>query len=88
MDKGTSYEPLVNLLLARRINSTLGGLAVTPWDIPKLPRDELDLFLAFVDDLPAMKSGRAKVEVAQERWRMNNKHYANRVKRMRELRGR
>jgi hypothetical protein len=44
-NKQTSDPLMVNVLLARRINGLIGGLAVSPWTVGEIPQDWIDAVL-------------------------------------------
>jgi hypothetical protein len=71
----TSWEPLTDLLLARKVNQALGGALVGPWDIPQLDEATLTVLQAFVDDFPGIQSGQAKVEAHLAAWRAKHPTY-------------
>jgi len=72
---GTGWEPLQEVMLARRVNAALGGALVGPWDIPDMDQATLEVLLAYVDDLPSMRMGRQKVEAFMANWRASHPTY-------------
>ena len=76
--RGTSNPYLAGILLAQRINSTVGYPLVAPWEVDQLPGDWLDAFMALSDRLPAMRAGKRKVEDRLAEWRASHPTYGKR----------
>jgi hypothetical protein len=62
----------VDVILARKVNAVLGGVLVGPWDIPDMDEATLQIMTSYVDDLPVMQAGRAKVEGLRAKWRADH----------------
>ena len=71
----TSWEPLADLLMARKVNLALGGALVGPWDIPQFDEATLLVMKAFVDDFAGIQSGQAQVEAHLAKWRAGHPTY-------------
>ncbi|HLC04074.1 MAG TPA: hypothetical protein VJK02_13635 [Anaerolineales bacterium] len=82
MGKGTTWEPLQNILLARKINAAMGGAVVGPWDIDQLDDTTVDMILGLAEDLPGLKAGQQKIEGELQAWRMRHPTYKDRELRM------
>jgi hypothetical protein len=67
--RGTSDPILVNIWLARTINSQLGGAFVAPWEIGELSGEWIDALTGMAMSVPGMAQGKQKVESALEKWR-------------------
>jgi hypothetical protein len=73
--QGTAWAPLQDLILARKVNTALGGALVGPWDIGSLDEATLEIIAAYVDELPGLTSGREEIEAALARWRADHPSY-------------
>lgn len=69
MGQPPTWEPLVDVLIARAMNVALGGYAVSPWDVPHLDQVTIDTITSVVSDLPALQRGMLKVEQRKAQWR-------------------
>jgi hypothetical protein len=72
---GTAIPPLVNYLLAQRVNQAAGGAFVAPWDVDQLPDEWLDAAQALTDELPRMRQGRSQAKATVDKWRENSPSY-------------
>jgi hypothetical protein len=75
---GTSEPPLVNYLMAQRINQASGGAFVAPWEVDQLPDEWIDAASALVDDLPGMMQSRQQVKAVVDKWRNSSTAYRKR----------
>jgi len=80
---GTAWEPLTELILARKVNAALGGVLVGPWDIPHMDDATLGIMTSYIDDLPAMSAGWSKVQAARAKWRDSHPTYGKHRRGMR-----
>jgi hypothetical protein len=76
----TSWPPLADLLLARKVNLAHGGALVGAWEIPQLDEATLVIMQAFVDDFSGMQGGQAKVEAHLANWRNSHPTYRKHVR--------
>jgi hypothetical protein len=58
----TSWEPLVDVLLARQINMALGGPFISPWEVGELDDTTIAVITSIVKDVAPMKEGLQKIE--------------------------
>lgn len=66
---GETNEPLlVNVLIARRINSVLGGAFVAPWEVQELPEDITSAILS-LEHVNDYREGLNQVESVFAKWR-------------------
>ncbi len=79
--KGTTWQPLVDLLIARRINQVLGPL-IGPWDVPQLDEVTVDLVLGYTGDYSTMQQGFAKIESIKQKIRQSHPTYKKRAERI------
>lgn len=66
---GETNEPLLtNVLIARRINTVLGGAFVAPWEVQELTEDIISSILS-LDQINDYRNGLNQVEAAFAEWR-------------------
>ena len=82
MGKGTTWEPLQNVILARKLNAALGGAVVGPWDVDRLDDATLDVVLGYSEGFPALLAGQRKVEADLQKGRMSHPTFKDRESRM------
>lgn len=73
--QGTRDSLIARIVTARRINQTVGGLLVAPWELDELPDEWLDAFMGMGSDLASFREGKAKVEDIFSKWRNAHKDY-------------
>lgn len=72
---GTAWEPLMDVVLARKVNAALGGALVAPWELQDMDEATLQMLIAYVDDLPVMTAGWSKVQAIRSSWRSKHPTY-------------
>ena len=78
----TSWEPLVDVLIAQKINAVLGGPIVGPWDVPDLDDVSIDILLGLVESLPSMRKGMTTIEEIKNRIRRSHPSFGQRATRI------
>lgn len=73
--EGTTDQHLASIILARKINTALGGAILSPWDVEELPDGWLDAVKALTDQLPEIRRGRRQVEKKLEEIRKRHPNY-------------
>lgn len=70
-NKQTSDPLMGDVLLSRRINGLLGGLAVSPWTVGQIPQDWIDAVLN-LDEKSVLNRSWEKVEEKFAEFRSNH----------------
>lgn len=68
-NQGTSNPLLKAYLIARRINTYIGGGVIAPWEVDQLPEEWLDAINGLTIELPGMAKGYQQINEYLEKWR-------------------
>lgn len=69
MRGSTTWDPLVNVLLAKHINQALGGPFVSPWEVDQLDEASINVITSTIRNLPPMREGLMEIERVKDRIR-------------------
>jgi len=64
---------MTEIVLARNINTSLGGPFVAPWEVGELPNDWIDMVISLGGKLPRYQETRRKVENIFDKWRAEHR---------------
>jgi hypothetical protein len=70
----TNDPYLVNVQIAKLINTHAGGAVIAPWDVDELPDVWIDTFM-MLSKLPEMRKAQKTIENAFERHAAKHPHY-------------
>lgn len=73
--QGIRDEQLINVAIAQKVNSVIGGALVGPWDIGIMDPDLIDILIAVADELPSIERGRAQIKKKIGDWKANHPTY-------------
>lgn len=73
--EGTRETHTASIILAKKVNTALGGAFVSPWEVEELPDSWLEAVQGLTDRLPGMQKGRKIVEKKLEEMRKRHPQY-------------